>query len=66
MDAGEDSSQKEIFAAWALFISIMLLIIAFFTSYLLQEKKIEAIHETVISIFAGTCRRRSSRDLPLG
>jgi hypothetical protein len=23
------------------------------TSYLLQEKKIEAIHETVISIFAG-------------
>ncbi|KKA29726.1 hypothetical protein TD95_003813 [Thielaviopsis punctulata] len=31
----------------------MLLIIAFLTSYLLQEKKIEAIHETVISIFAG-------------
>lgn len=26
---------------------------ALFTSYLLQLKKIEAVHETVISIFAG-------------
>jgi len=32
----------------------MLLIVAFFTSYMLQEKKVTAIHETVISIFAGT------------
>ncbi|KAL7972628.1 sodium/hydrogen exchanger [Trichoderma sp. SZMC 28014] len=48
-----DSAQKELFAAWALFISIMLLIIAFFTSYMLQQKKVTAIHETVISIFAG-------------
>ncbi|KAJ2906691.1 hypothetical protein MKZ38_000427 [Zalerion maritima] len=48
-----DSSQKEIFASWALFISIMLLIIAFFTSYMLQQKKVQAIHETVVSIFAG-------------
>lgn len=31
----------------------MLLIVAFFTSYLLQQKKVTAIHETVISIFAG-------------
>lgn len=37
----------------ALFIVIMLLIAAFFTSYFLQEKKVTAIHETVISIFAG-------------
>ncbi|KXH35835.1 sodium/hydrogen exchanger 3 [Colletotrichum simmondsii] len=50
---GSDGSQKEIFAAWALFISIMLLITAFLTSYFLQERKIEAVHETVISIFAG-------------
>jgi sodium/hydrogen exchanger-like protein 6/7 len=49
-----DSAQKELFAAWALFISIMLLIVAFFTSYMLQMKKVTAIHETVISIFAGT------------
>ena len=31
----------------------MLLIIAFFTSYMLQMKKVTAVHETVISIFAG-------------
>ncbi|PHH76960.1 hypothetical protein CDD82_3734 [Ophiocordyceps australis] len=48
-----DSAQKELFAAWALFISIMLLIIAFFTSYMLQMKRVTAVHETVISIFAG-------------
>ncbi|TAQ85883.1 hypothetical protein B7494_g5795 [Chlorociboria aeruginascens] len=48
-----DSSQKEIFSSWALFILIMLLIVALFTSYMLQQKKVEAIHETVISIFAG-------------
>jgi sodium/hydrogen exchanger-like protein 6/7 len=43
----------EIFSSWALFIMIMLLIIALFTSYMLQQKKVEAVHETVISIFAG-------------
>ncbi|KAH6605153.1 cpa1 family monovalent cation:h+ antiporter [Trichoderma cornu-damae] len=48
-----DSAEKEFFAASALFILIMLLIIAFFTSYMLQQKKVTAIHETVISIFAG-------------
>ncbi|KIW71678.1 sodium/hydrogen exchanger 3, variant [Phialophora macrospora] len=31
----------------------MLLIAALFTSYILQQKKIQAVHETVISIFAG-------------
>lgn len=31
----------------------MLLIVAFFTSYFLQQKKVTAVHETVISIFAG-------------
>ena len=43
----------EIFLSWALFIMIMLLITALFTSYMLQQKKVEAVHETVISIFAG-------------
>lgn len=43
----------EIFSSWALFIMIMLLIAALFTSYMLQQKKVEAVHETVISIFAG-------------
>lgn len=60
-----DSATKEFFAAWTLFIAIMLLIAAFFTSYMLQTKKVTAIHETVISIFAGTahalyCSCRSS------
>lgn len=48
-----DSSQQELYASWALFISIMLLILSFFVSYMLQQKKVQAIHETVISIFAG-------------
>ncbi|KAH0537366.1 monovalent cation:H+ antiporter, CPA1 (nhx1) [Glutinoglossum americanum] len=30
----------------------MLLILALFTSYMLQQKKVQAVHETVISIFA--------------
>ncbi|KAI9749801.1 MAG: hypothetical protein M4579_006737, partial [Chaenotheca gracillima] len=51
--AEPEAGQKEIFASWALFILIMLLIIALFTSYMLQQKKIQAIHETVVSIFAG-------------
>ncbi|KAL7910098.1 Sodium/hydrogen exchanger family domain-containing protein [Trichoderma velutinum] len=52
-DPEDDVGEKEIFGARAIFISIMLLIIAFFTSYFLQQKKVTAIHETVISIFAG-------------
>ncbi|KKY21081.1 putative sodium hydrogen exchanger [Phaeomoniella chlamydospora] len=47
-----EAGQKEIFSSWALFILITLLIIALFTSYILQQKKIQAVHETVISIFA--------------
>lgn len=53
LDTGEDASKKEIYASWALFILIMLLIVALFTSYLLQQRKITAVHETVASIFAG-------------
>lgn len=53
MHTGEDASEKEIYASWAIFILIMLLIVALFTSYLLQQKKVTAIHETVASIFAG-------------
>jgi solute carrier family 9 (sodium/hydrogen exchanger), member 6/7 len=48
-----EAGQKEIFTSWALFIMIMLLITALFTSYMLQQKRIQAVHETVISIFAG-------------
>lgn len=54
-DAGEhpEAGQKEINTSWALMILICLLILAFFMSYVLRSKKIQAIHETVISIFAG-------------
>lgn len=48
-----EAAKKEIFASWSLFILITLLITALFTSYILQSKKIQAVHETVISIFAG-------------
>jgi hypothetical protein len=37
----------------------MLLIAALFTSYILQQKRIQAVHETVISIFAGRSQRVS-------
>lgn len=60
---GEDASQKEIYASWALFILIVLLIVALFTSYMLQQRKVTAIHETVASIFAGSSRASLS-DLP--
>lgn len=49
-----EAGQKEIFSSRALFILIMLLIAALFASYMLQHKKIQAVHETVLSIFAGT------------
>lgn len=47
------AGQKEKYSSWALFILIMLLIAALFASYMLQHKKIQAVHETVLSIFAG-------------
>lgn len=41
------------YSAMAIFIFILLLMAAFFTSYIMQERKIQAVHETVVSIFAG-------------
>lgn len=51
-----EAGQKEIFSSRALFILILLLIAALFASYMLQHKKIQAVHETVLSIFAGMAR----------
>ncbi|KAI5806492.1 Sodium/hydrogen exchanger family-domain-containing protein [Peziza echinospora] len=45
--------EKEVSSSWVLFIFVALLCMALFTSYYLQLKKIQAVHETVISIFAG-------------
>lgn len=55
-----EEGQKEVFSSFALFILITLLIVALFTSYLLQQRKIQVVHETVLSIFAGMeeCMRR--------
>ncbi|EEQ86910.1 CPA1 family monovalent cation:H+ antiporter, variant [Blastomyces dermatitidis ER-3] len=52
-DESPEAGEKELFTSWALFILIMLLITALFTSYILQQRKVQAVHETVISIFAG-------------
>lgn len=52
-DEDQDAGKKEIYSSWALLILISLLILAFFTSYVLRSRKIQAVHETVISIFAG-------------
>lgn len=43
----------EIFSSWALFIVLFLLCSALWSSYYLQQKRIKAIHETVLSIFYG-------------
>ncbi|KXG50169.1 Na+/H+ exchanger [Penicillium griseofulvum] len=52
-DDAPEAGSKEITSSWALFIMIMLLMFALFTSYILQQRKIQAVHETVLSIFAG-------------
>ncbi|KAI5798170.1 Sodium/hydrogen exchanger family-domain-containing protein [Pyronema domesticum] len=52
-DEPKDVEQTEILSSWALFIQVSLLILALFCSYYLQLKKIQAVHETVVSIFAG-------------
>lgn len=48
-----EAGEKEIYSSWALFILITLLICALCASYFLQTRRIQAVHETVISIFAG-------------
>jgi sodium/hydrogen exchanger-like protein 6/7 len=48
-----DPATEEIFASWAIFIVIALLIGSLWTSYYLQQKRIQTMHETVLAIFAG-------------
>ncbi|CAI5760774.1 unnamed protein product [Candida verbasci] len=45
--------ENEIFSSWALFILLFLLMSALWSSYFLQQRRIKAIHETVLSIFCG-------------
>lgn len=44
---------EEIFLLWALFILLLLLGMALWLLYFLQQRRIKAIHETVLSIFYG-------------
>lgn len=54
-DPEEDFSPvtEEMFSSWALFIMLFLLISALWSSYYLTQRKIRAVHETVLSIFYG-------------
>lgn len=54
-DPGQDVNPvtEEMFSSWALFILLFLLISALWSSYYLTQKRIRAIHETVLSIFYG-------------
>lgn len=48
-----DPVTEEMFSSWALFILFCLLCAALWSSYYLQQKRIKAVHETVLSIFYG-------------
>ncbi|KAG6910378.1 hypothetical protein DXG01_011093 [Tephrocybe rancida] len=45
--------EEEYYSSWSLFLVCLLLILSLWTSYYLQIKRIRAIHETLVSIFAG-------------
>lgn len=49
-----EAGEQEFWSSWALFILIALVITALFASYILKQKRIQAVHETVLSIFAGS------------
>lgn len=48
-----DAEEEERFSSLALFLVLMLLTGSFFTSYYLQVKRITAVHETIVGLFAG-------------
>lgn len=54
-DPGDSANPitEEIFSSWALFILLFLLISALWSSYYLTQRRIRAVHETVLSIFYG-------------
>ncbi|KAL4267376.1 Sodium/hydrogen exchanger [Pleurotus pulmonarius] len=47
------AEEEEFYSSWSLFLVCVLLIISLWTSYYLQIKRIRAVHETLVSIFAG-------------
>ncbi|KIJ60894.1 hypothetical protein HYDPIDRAFT_116570 [Hydnomerulius pinastri MD-312] len=47
------AEDEEYYSSWSLFLVCLLLILSLWTSYYLQIKRIRAIHETLVAIFAG-------------
>ncbi|KAL1664601.1 Sodium/hydrogen exchanger family-domain-containing protein [Schizophyllum commune] len=47
------AEDEEFYSSWSLFLVCCLLILSLWTSYYLQIKRIRAVHETLVSIFAG-------------
>lgn len=47
------AEQTERFSSLALFLVLSLLILSFLTSYYLKVKRITAVHETIVGLFAG-------------
>lgn len=47
------AEEEEFYSSWSLFLVCLLLILSLWTSYYLQLKRIRAIHETLVAIFAG-------------
>ncbi|KAI6002229.1 sodium/hydrogen exchanger [Pisolithus orientalis] len=47
------AEEEEYYSSWSLFLVCLLLIVSLWTSYYLQIRRIRAIHETLVSIFAG-------------
>lgn len=52
-EGSADPVTEEIFSSWALFILLFLLCAALWSLYYLQQRRIKAVHETVLSIFYG-------------
>jgi sodium/hydrogen exchanger-like protein 6/7 len=50
---GPIAEEEEYYSSWSLFLVCILLVISLWTSYYLQIKRIRAVHETLVSIFAG-------------
>jgi solute carrier family 9 (sodium/hydrogen exchanger), member 6/7 len=51
--AGPVAEDEEYYSSWSLFLVCTLLMLSLLTSYYLQIKRIRAVHETLVSIFAG-------------
>lgn len=60
------AEEQERDSSLALFLVLFLLIFSFFASYYLRVKRITAIHETIVGLFAGKCGVGARSFLALG